>query len=258
MSIKTLNASYPEQINVIIIDDEVHARNIIKSYIKDFPNMNVISECSNGYEGIKAISKYKPELIFLDIQMPKLNGFELLELLDKKPAVIFATAYDEYAVKAFEHNAVDYLLKPFSKERFRNAIENVLQIIKSTETNTQNFDSLAKEATSTKLKRIAVKKGTEIHILPLKSIHYIEAQDDYVMIYSDAGRFLKQKTMKFYEDNLPPNQYTRIHRSYIINIEYVSKIEHYNKETYTIILKSGESLRASKAGYKKLKESLNI
>ena len=247
-----------EKIKVIIIDDETHAREIIKSYIKDYHNLYIIAECSNGYEGVKAISKYNPELVFLDIQMPKLNGFELLELLDKKPAIIFTTAYDEYAVKAFEHNAVDYLLKPFSKDRFKTAIENVLNIINSVKTNIQNLDGLTKETGTIKLKRIAVKKNTEIHVLSLNSIHYIEAQDDYVMIYGDTGRFLKQKTMKFYENNLPSSLFIRIHRSYIVNIEYVLKIEHYNKEAYAIILRSGESLRASKAGYRKLKEFLNI
>lgn len=247
-----------EKISVIIIDDEAPARNIIASYIKSYDNLDIIAECSNGFEGLKAINLHNPKLVFLDIQMPKINGFELLEILDNKPAIIFTTAYDKYAVKAFEHNAVDYLLKPFSKERFKVSVENAIRKIGTIDKNSKYFDNLVKEAISEKLKRVVVKKDSEIHVLSLDSIYYFEAQDDYVMIYTKTRKYLKQQTMKFYESHLNDKDFVRIHRSYIVNVSEILKIEPFEKDSYIVVMKNQERIRASRAGYKNLKEILDI
>ena len=240
----------------LIIDDEPLARDIIKSYLKEIPDFEVIEECADGFEGVKAIAKHKPDLIFLDIQMPKLTGFEMLELIDETPKIIFTTAYDEYAIKAFEQNAVDYLLKPFSKERFLMAINKIPNKIINEQKINKIKDYLNEDEKLTD--RIVVKSGSKIVVIPLDSVFYFEAQDDYVMIYSEQGRFLKQKTMKYFEKALPYKDFVRVHRSYIINLGYIDSINLYEKESYSIKLKNGSIVKASKSGYKNLKEKLAL
>ncbi|MEJ2506193.1 MAG: LytTR family DNA-binding domain-containing protein, partial [Ignavibacteriaceae bacterium] len=204
------------------------------------------------------INDEKPDLIFLDIQMPKINGFEMLELLDEPPAIIFTTAYDQYAIKAFEVSAVDYLLKPFSEERFNNALTKSYEAIKDR----FQQDSAIKNIIDHNdekiefLERVVIKDGTKISILPVDSIKWIEAQDDYVMINSDQGRFLKKKTMRYFENHLDENMFIRIHRSYIINADYIQHLEQTGKESYQLILKNGKELPVSKTGLGKLKSTL--
>ncbi len=240
----------------IIIDDEKLARNLIKNFLQVFENIEVVDECKNGFEGIKSINEHNPDLVFLDIQMPKLNGFEMLELLETKPNLIFTTAYDQYALKAFEVNATDYLLKPFSKDRFADAVKKVLDKItgsnKGTNDNEQKIDFIQTEE---KLDRVVVKKNSKIVIIPVDDIIYLEAQDDYVNIITNEGSFLKQNRMKYYEEHLP-NSFIRIHRSYIANLNEIKEIELLEKENHVVILKSGERLSVSKPGYKKLKEMI--
>ena len=185
---------------VVIIDDELLARGIVKEYLKSYDEADLITECSDGFEGIKAIQEYKPDLIFLDIQMPKINGFEMLELIENPPAVIFTTAFDEFAIKAFESNAVDYLLKPFSKERFDKAIQKFLNHADTT-TSTQEVVETAAQS-PTQQNRVVVKDGNKIKIIPINKIHYLEAADDYVKIITDEGTFLKKRTMNFFEESL--------------------------------------------------------
>ncbi len=249
-----------ETIKTIIIDDEKLARDLLVNYLSDFREIEIIKECENGFEGLKAINELNPDLIFLDIQMPKIDGFEMLELLEDKPEIIFTTAYDQYAIKAFEHNAVDYLLKPFSRDRLNKAVSTVFERLKLSKSKKLPFEELANEIKKPeeKLSRVVVKKGSEIHILPVDSIIYFEAQDDYVMMYTENARFLKQKTMKYYESNLDTSQFVRVHRSYIVNIKEIAKLELYDKESYLVILKSGQKLKSSKSGYKKLKEVLRF
>lgn len=249
-----------EAIKTIIIDDEKLARDLLVNYLSNFKEIEIVKECENGFEGLKAINELDPHLIFLDIQMPKINGFEMLELLEKKPEIIFTTAYDQYAIKAFEHNAVGYLLKPFSKERFNKAIHSVFERINFKDKKQLPIDQLISEVQKPdeKLSRVVVKKGSEIHVLAVESIIYFEAQDDYVMIYTKDSRYLKQKTMKYYESNLEESQFVRTHRSFIVNIQQIAKLELYDKESYMIILKSGQKLKSSKSGYKKLKEVLRF
>lgn len=245
-------------IRCIIIDDEAPARNVVKTFLKNEPDVEIISECDNGFDAFKQINELKPDLIFLDVQMPKLTGFEMLEILDQKPSIIFTTAYDQYALKAFEMNAIDYLLKPFSVERFTEALAKARLRI-STD-NSQNLNKLVEivKEKDEKLDRIVVKSGSKISIVPVDTIFYINAEDDYVMLYTSSGRFLKQSTMNYLETHLDSSVFARIHRSTIINLTCIDKLERYEKETYMVILKNGDKLKTSKSGAKLLKEKLQL
>ncbi len=250
--------------NVIIIDDEPLARAIVKEYLKDFPELNLIAECGDGFEGVKKIAELKPDLIFLDIQMPKINGFEMLELINEAPSIIFTTAFDEYALKAFETSALDYLLKPFTRDRFKAAIEKWNAIEKSTPDKIKASEESMSILSEMEHKqpdehlRVVIKDGSEIKIVPTVDIHYIEAYDDYVKIFVKDGYHLKKKTMNYFEKVLPSNQFVRIHRSYIININELTKIESFEKNSYLAILRSGKRVPISRTAYGPLKESLGV
>jgi two-component system LytT family response regulator len=249
-------------IKAIIIDDEPLARLIVQEYLQSYPEISVMQECSDGFEGIKAIQHHRPDLIFLDIQMPKINGFEMLELVEEPPAVIFTTAFDEYAIRAFDAHAVDYLLKPFSKERFDKAMYKWMEH-RSAATSTTS-----KEATGELLEtasqspgqqnRIVVKTGGKIKIIPIEDIHYLEASDDYVKIHTHNGAFLKNRTMSHFEQTLDPTQFVRVHRSFILNVQMVTRIDPYEKDGHLCILSSGGHVPVSKTGYVKLKAVLGL
>jgi len=250
-----------EKLQTIIIEDEELARNLLRSYLKDHPDIELIGECENGFDGVKAINDKKPDLVFLDIQMPKITGFEMIELLDFKPQIIFTTAYDQYALKAFELNAVDYLLKPFSKDRMIAAIEKVKHRIQNEEKIDDKLEELSNFRSGEEfIDRIVVKDRSKIHIITVDQIRYIESLDDYVMIYTHEGRHIKQKTMKFFETNLDPKNFIRIHRSYIVQVDNIAEIQQYEKESYIVILKDANKtkLKVSKSGYKKIKEVLHF
>ena len=247
-----------EELNVLIIEDEELARDLLKSYLKDRSDINLMGECENGFEGVQAINEKKPDLVFLDIQMPKITGFEMLQLLDHKPEIIFTTAYDQFALKAFDYNAVDYLLKPFSKERLLDAIEKVSERIGNNVNNQGRLEKLSEFTIEEYLDRIVVKDRHKISIILTDQIRYIEALDDYVLIYTEDGRHMKQKTMKYFETHLNPKDFIRIHRSHIINVAHIAEIQQYEKESYVIILKDKTKLKVSKSGYKNLKNSLNF
>lgn len=244
-------------IKAIIVDDESLARDLIRDFLKEFDDVEILADCQNGFEALKAIQELNPNLVFLDIQMPKIDGFELLDVLENKPEIIFTTAYDQYALKAFEQNAVDYLLKPFSKERFRQAVEKAKQRIMSAAAGStpKPLDSLQQQFENEEriLNRIVARLGSKIIIIPTEKIYYLEAQDDYVMIYSELGRHLKEKTMKYFEGHLPPDNFLRIHRKYIVNISYINSVELYEKNTHLVLMKNGDKVRASQEGYKKLR-----
>lgn len=246
---------------VIIIDDEPLARAVVKEYLKEFPELTIVAECSDGFDGVKKIAEHKPDLIFLDIQMPKINGFEMLELISESPAVIFTTAFDEYALKAFETSALDYLLKPFTKDRFSNAIEKWKNSDKSNPNkeseSISTLSEIEKKQPDEHL-RVVIKDGSEIKIIPTIDIHYFEAYDDYVKIYMKEGYHLKKKTMNYFEKVLPSNQFIRVHRSYIININELTKIESFEKNSYLAILKSGKRIPISRTAYGPLKISLGV
>jgi two-component system LytT family response regulator len=244
-------------IRVIIIDDEPLAREMLRFNLEPHKEIIIIAECENGFDGVKAILEHSPDLVFLDIQMPKITGFEMLELIDKIPEIIFCTAYDQYAIKAFEKNAIDYLLKPYSQERFTEALKKAYERIKSNSDN-NSAASLKESREVGPLTRIVVRTGSKIDIIDIEKIVYIEAADDYVTIHSDEGKFLKQMTMKYLEDHLPSREFIRCHRSYIIAIGQLKKIEQFEKDSHIAILHSGEKIPVSRWGYGKLRSLLDF
>lgn len=246
-------------IKAVIIDDEPLARSIVKEYLQDYKDITIVNECNDGFEGVKAIMQTQPDLIFLDIQMPKINGFEMLELVEPSPSVIFTTAFDEFAIKAFEAHAIDYLLKPFSKERFDKAIQKWLEQRKNTDSPKISHilsDSTTKQPEDHQ--RIVVKTGNNIRIIPVNEIQYIEAYDDYVKIYAQDGCFLKKKTMAYYEQTLNESEFVRVHRSFIVQISQITKIELLEKDNHVALLKNGTRIALSKTGYSKLRGVLGL
>ena len=244
------------KIAAVIVDDEELARAILREYLAAHPEIEVVAECANGFEAVKAVSELTPDLLFLDIQMPKLNGFEVLELIGPGPAVIFVTAYDQYALRAFEVHAVDYLLKPFTPERLSEALERARQRRERNEASP--VPALVKQARASAkpVERVLVKDGSRVHVIPVAKIDYIEAQDDYVGIRAGGREYLKQDTMAELESLLPAERFIRIHRSYILNIDRLMRLEPYAKDSRVAILSDGTQLPVSRAGYSKLKPLL--
>ncbi len=242
----------------IIVEDEKLARDLVKSYLSSHESIELIGEYADGFSGLKAINELKPDLVFLDVQMPKLTGLELLELLEEPPHIIFTTAYDEYAVNAFDLNAVDYLLKPFSKDRFDKALQKVFSKV-SKSNPLKKVKNLKEHLSETSVHdKIVVKSNSNIHVIPLSEVIYLESEDDYVMIHTANGKYLKHQTMKFYEQQLDSNKFIRIHRSYIVNVSEINKIEKFGKETYQVVLKNGVGLKVSRSRYQELKVLLGI
>ncbi len=238
----------------IIVDDEQPARELLRVYLHEVPGIEVVGEAENGFTGAKLINELQPDIVFLDIQMPKVDGFEMLELLDKLPMVIFCTAYDRFAIKAFEKNAVDYLLKPFTKERLLAAIARL---------NAPQGGAAAQDIPSTAdyrapLTRIVVKDRKEIVIIKVNDLIYLEAQDDYVALHTARGKWLKQQTMKYYETALDAGRFVRVHRRYLVAIEQIAKLDKLGKETYLAVLQTGAEIPVSTTGYQKLKAQLGI
>jgi two-component system LytT family response regulator len=244
--------------SVLIVDDEQLAKDLLKNYLSKDARLEVIGECSNGFEGVLSIQELKPDLVFLDIQMPKITGFEMLELLQDPPIIIFSTAYEEFAIRAFEANAVDYLLKPYPLERVQSAIEKALKRLQTGANNKEELESLSNthDEKSGLLTRIVVKSGSKIKIIPVETIDYLESEDDFVMIYCKDGHFLKQKTMKYFENHLDPNKFIRIHRSCVVNTSQLAEIQQYGKESWMLLTKQGAKLKISKSGYLTLKQFL--
>jgi two-component system, LytTR family, response regulator len=239
---------------IVIIDDEPLARMMVMEYLQAYPQLQVVQECGDGFEGLKAIQQHQPDLIFLDVQMPKINGFEMLELVDSPPRVIFTTAFENYAIQAFDAHAVDYLLKPFSKERFDKAIQRTLQQYQNP---AAAVEAIALE-TAASSQRIVVKDNSKIKIIPVAQVRYLEAADDYVKVVTGEGSFLKKQTMQFFEQTLPAQEFVRIHRGYILNTQLITRIDVQDKDSYTVLLTTGGSLPVSRQGYARLKIVLGI
>lgn len=240
---------------VILIDDEPLARQLLTALLKSSNEFEVVCECNDGFEGFKAIQEHNPDLVFLDVQMPKLNGFEMLELLEAPPAVIFSTAFDEYAIKAFETNAIDYLLKPVTKERFEAALQKYLQRT-SNDHSAETYQNLADEQVEGYQHRIVVKDNGVIRIIPATDIQYIEANDDYIKIFTEGKHYLKKSTLKRIEKSFDPEKFIRVHRSYIIPVHQLLRIEPYEKDSHIALLHSGAKVPVSKSGLDKLKTTL--
>src|SRR4051794_16344925 len=239
------------RIRTIIVDDEELARNVLRELIAGYPEIEVVAECANGFEAVKAITVLRPELLFLDIQMPKLDGFEVLELVGTEMAIVFTTAYDEYALKAFEVHAVDYLLKPFGADRFATAMQHARKHLGGSVTPVAD---LARDARGPGqyLDRIVVRDGTSVTIIPITKLDYAEAQDDYLALVTEGRKHLKQQTIASLETTLDPAHFLRIHRSYIVNLERVAKLEPYGKDSKVAVLTNGAKLPVSKSGYARL------
>lgn len=235
---------------VVIADDEELARRVLREYLESDPGMEIVAECSNGFEAVKAVAEHKPDVIFLDVQMPKLDGFEVLELIDRQVAVVFVTAFDQYAMRAFDAAAVDYLLKPFGKDRFRGALEKIAR--RTGEMRRASLSSELKNAVRPAgeyLERVVVKDGARVHVIPVGKLDYAEAQDDYVALRSEGRTWLKQQTIASLEAALHPKRFVRVHRGYLVNIERITRIEPNTKDTWIAVLADGTRISVSRGGY---------
>ncbi|MGB9470722.1 MAG: response regulator [Candidatus Acidiferrum sp.] len=241
----------------LIVDDEELARKLIREMLATHPEIEVASECGNGMEAVKAAGEHKPDLLFLDVQMPKLTGFDVLELIDRNGvAIVFVTAFDQYAMKAFDVHAVDYLLKPFSRERFEAALERAKSQEGKKVVDAAELAAASRPA-GQYAERIVVKDGTKVTLIAVSKLDYAEALDDYVSLVSEGKKHLKQQTISGLELALDPALFVRIHRSYIVNLERVVRIEPYAKDSKVAILTSGVKLPVSRAGYARLKTLLD-
>jgi two-component system LytT family response regulator len=251
-----LSKAAGKKLGVLIVDDEDLARHVLRELIQPRPDIQILAECANGFEAVKAVSQHKPDLIFLDVQMPKLSGFDVLELIGTDIPVIFVTAYDQYAMRAFEVHAVDYLLKPVSRERFEAALERAKSRLGEKLPPAPELAAAAR-APKQYIERIVVKDGTRVTLIPATKLDYAEAQDDYVALASEGKKHLKQQTIASLEACLDPERFVRVHRSYVVNFERVVRIEPYGKDSRLAILADGTRLPVSRAGYARLKTLLD-
>jgi len=243
------------KLRAVMADDEDLARRVMREYLSQEPDIEIVAECANGFEAVKAINETKPNVIFLDVQMPKLDGFEVLELVDSPSAVVFVTAFDQYAMRAFDAAAVDYLLKPFAVERLRSALDRVRARIREARPigNPHELKQAAR-APGDYLERIVVKDGPRVHVIPAGRLDYAEAQDDYVALRSEGGNWLKQQTISSLEDALDPRRFIRVHRSFLVNVERIARIDANTKDTWVAVLNDGTRVPVSRAGYGKFRE----
>jgi two-component system LytT family response regulator len=245
------------KIRAIVVDDEQLGREALKEVLSEIDAVEVVAECNNGFEAVQEVHKQKPDLVFLDIQMPKLDGFDVVELLgDDAPIIVFVTAYDEYALRAFEAAALDYLVKPVQPERLERTLQRVREGLQG-----KKSQPVAKlinhhQSEMAPLSRILIRDGMEVFIIPSEDIIYIEAQDDYVMVYTTERSHLKYDRMNKLEKTLDPQYFCRIHRSYLINVRYLKKIEPYSKDSRLAIMQNNQKLPISRAGYNRLLELL--
>lgn len=246
----------PTALRVIVVDDEPLARAVIREYLKAHPGVEVVAECGNGFEAVKAVSELSPDLMFLDVQMPKLDGFEVIELLGRSVPVVFTTAFDKYALRAFDVHAVDYLLKPFDEERFAEALSRARARIQAKDV--MAVDELIADARPRQgpVERVLIRDGSQVHVIPVERIDYVEAQDDYVCFKAEGKDYLKDQTMAAVEASLDPARFVRIHRSYLLNIERIARVELYAKDSRVAILRDGRRLPVSRAGYARLAKLL--
>ena len=252
--------SETRRIRAVIVDDEAPARALLREYLSAEPEVEIVAECANGFEALKRIGETTPDLVLLDVQMPKLDGFEVLDLLDQVPAVVFVTAYDEYALKAFDVHAVDYVMKPVGRERLREALAQVRERLSGPASHAPMPSAATLAATARApgkyVERLLVKDGANIHVIPVERVDWIEAQDDYAGIRSEGKTYLKPQPLAEIAAGLDPERFVRIHRSYVLNVERIARLELYAKDSRLAILKDGKQLPVSRAGHARLKELL--
>jgi two-component system LytT family response regulator len=242
-------------LRVAIVDDEELARRVLREYLSEHARVEVVAECANGFEAVRAVAELKPDVVFLDVQMPKLDGFEVLELLPADVAVVFVTAFDEYALKAFEVHAVDYLLKPFAPERLAEALDRAEERL-ARRAPTPREQLLAAARRPAASERVLVRDGSRVHVIPVEKLDYAEAQDDYVALHTEGRQYLKDQTLSGLEATLDPARFVRIHRSYLLNVDRLARIEQYAKDSRVAILSDGTKLPVTRAGYARLEELL--
>ena len=245
-----------DSLRVVIVDDEPLARAVVREFLGAHPGVEVVAECANGFEAVKAVSELSPDLMFLDVQMPKLSGFEVLELIGRSVPVVFTTAYDQYALSAFEVHAIDYLLKPFSAERFAESLTRARERLASRDATPVEALVFEGRARNAPLERVLIRDGSKVHVLPVDKIDYVEAQDDYVSFHSEGKSYLKDQTLGAIEGLLDPARFVRIHRSFLLNIERIARVELYAKDSRIAILRDGTKLPVSRAGYARLAKLL--
>lgn len=251
-----------QKVKSLIIEDEAPARRLLQEFLKEYPQIEVLDECTDGFEGARKIMELKPDLIFLDVQMPRINGFEMLELLrgEDMPLIIFTTAYDEFAIKSFEYNTCDYLLKPISQERFRKAANRAIEQLNDRKSQQPDMSKMVDQALGggKYLDRIVIRSGSNIQVVYCDDLLCLEASDDYVIVHTAEDQWLKKQTLKFYEEKLDPLEFVRVHRSFLVKASAINRIEPYSKDAYIAILQNGLKVSVSKAGYSRLKEMLNF
>jgi two-component system LytT family response regulator len=255
-----VNSEAARKVRAVIVDDEELARQILREFLSSHSEIELVAECANGFEAVKAVAELKPDLVFLDIQMPKLDGFEVLELIGNETAVVFVTAHDNFAIRAFEVHAVDYLMKPVGANRFEAALKRAKQRLEAKAPS--HAVSAAELVAAARppaqyLERIPVRDGSRVFIIPVAKLDYAEAQDDYVALASEGKKHLKQQTIASLETALDPSRFLRVHRSYIVNLERVAKIEPYSKDSHVAVLTTGAQLPVSRTGYARLREFLD-
>ena len=244
------------RLRIAIVDDEDLARGVVREYLAGMADVEIVAECANGFEAVKAVSELQPDLLILDVQMPKLNGFEVLELVGRDVAVVFVTAYDQYAIRAFEVHAVDYLLKPFAAERLAAAIDRVRERLGRGEALPVAQIAAAGQPAQGHTRRVLVRDGPRVHVLPVEKIEYVQAQDDYVCFRCEGKEFLKEQTLGELEKTLDPAKFVRIHRSFMLNLDRLARVELDERENRVAILSDGKRLPISRAGYARLSQLL--
>jgi two-component system LytT family response regulator len=243
-------------LRAIIADDEELARRILREYLTCESDIEIVQECANGFEAVKAVNELRPDVLFLDVQMPKLDGFEVLELLDASVAVVFVTAFDQYAMRAFDAAAIDYLLKPFTAERFRASLDRVRARFNGTAPQAPLPKDLkaAARAPGEYLERLVVKDGPHVHVIAAAKLDYAEAQDDYVALRSEGKTWLRQQTISSLEMALDPRRFLRVHRSFLVNLDRITRVDPNTKDTWSAVLRDGSKIPVSRAGYSRFRE----
>jgi two-component system, LytTR family, response regulator len=239
-------------LRVLVVDDEALARQVLREYLEGLPNVEVLGECANGFEAVKAIAERNPDLVLLDVQMPKLDGFEVLELAGRRTPVIFVTAYDEFAVRAFDVHAIDYLLKPISAERVAEALERARARLGRPSEAVPLVELRRAARGPGAVERILVRDGTRVHVIDIDDLDFVQAQDDYVCFHAAGKEYLKEQPLSEVESTLDPARFVRIHRSFIVNIERIARVEPLTRDSRIVILKDGRRLPISRSGYQRL------
>ena len=251
-----MSGAHANRIKAVVVDDEALARGILREWLGDHPDIEIVAECANGFEAVKAATDLKPDLLMLDIQMPKLDGFDVLELVGGDIAVVFITAYDSYAVRAFEVHAVDYLLKPFSAERLGEALDRARARIRSREATPVKELLVTARSDRAPLRRILIRERAEVHVIPVEKIDYFESQDDYVAVRSGGRTYLKEQPLGDLEAQLDAAAFVRIHRRYVLNLTRLARIEMGVTDSRIAVLNDGTQLPISRTGYARLRELL--